>query len=100
MSNGSRSTQRDQGETYHDHTIPLPKEIRRVEIHHTDYCIKGFSFFDKDWLPIYKIGLTIPGWDVETVLLSEDEVIVGVKAKLHPDWQSVYTDFQFEIGRA
>jgi hypothetical protein len=46
-------------------------------------------------LPIYKIGLTIPGWDVETVLLAENEVIVGVKAKLHPDWQSVYTDFQF-----
>ncbi len=31
--------------------------------------------------------------DTEIVLLEENEVIVGVVAKLHPNWQSCYTDF-------
>jgi hypothetical protein len=31
-------------------------KIRRVTIHYDDDCIGGFSFFDKDWALLWKIG--------------------------------------------
>ena len=75
------------------------KIIRKVNIHYyNDNHIYGFQFFDKDGLTIYQIGDT-RAWNVETVLIAEDEVIVGVACKLHTDSQSLYTDFQFQIAR-
>ncbi len=68
------------------------KKIRSVTIHHYN-CINGFSFFDKDGELLWEHGDTYPGWNKETVLLAEDEVIVGVVAKLLPNYQSVYTGF-------
>jgi len=55
----------------------------------------GFSFFDKDGTLIFKIGDTWKGNNKETIQIGEDERIVGVKAKLYKDDQSVYmyTDF-------
>ena len=67
-------------------------KIRSVDIHHVE-SIVGFSFFDKDGALLWKIGDTTPGYEKETVLLEENEVIVGVVAKLHPANQCVYTDF-------
>ncbi len=73
--------------------------IRSVNIYHhnCDY-IEGFSFFDKDRKLLCKIGGIEPWMTVDTVLIAENEVIVGVVAKLYPGYQDMYTDFQFQIG--
>ncbi len=68
-------------------------KIRRVTIYH-DYRIRGFKFFDKDGALLWKIGVTTdPICDLETVLLAENEVIVGVVAKLYSRYKTVYTEF-------
>ncbi len=104
LSNGTRSTQRDDRWPT-DYTLMIPKgalkKIRRVTIHYwaNDY-IDGVSFFDKDGALLWKIGYTGVSYqkETETVVLAENEVIVGVVAKLRSGYQSVYTDFQFQIA--
>ncbi len=85
-------------------------KISRVTIHYyTSEYICGFSFFDKDGALLYKIGKTWSDLKKETVVLAENEVIVGVVAKLYQGDQSAYTyciqgdqsaytDFQFVIA--
>ncbi len=68
-------------------------KIRSVKIYHNTYSIGGFSFFDKNGAQLWKIGKTESGLSKETVMLKENEVIVGVVAKLLPGYQSRYTDF-------
>jgi hypothetical protein len=103
LSNGTRSTQRDRYKpTKYDHMIPrdaIPK-IHRVTIYYYEYrnCIVGFSFFDKDGALLWEIGRTYSRLEKGTVLLAENEVIVGVVAKHTSYSQSVYTDFQFQIA--
>ena len=67
-------------------------KIRRVTIH-DNYGIGGFSFFDKDGALLWKHGDTWSVFKKETVEIAENEVIVGVVAKLASDSQSMYTDF-------
>ncbi len=67
-------------------------KIRSVTIKYTDR-IHGFSFFDKDGVEIWEHGDTRSWLKKETVVLAENEVIVGVVAKLVLDRQSSYTDF-------
>ncbi len=60
------------------------KRIRSVTIHHYDGYICGFQFFDKDGALLWKIGFTTESYlKKETVLVAENEVIVGVIAKLY-----------------
>ncbi len=95
MSNGTQSIQRDEWAlTDYTHMIQTVaiKRTRSVSIHHWE-CIRGFSFFDKDGALLWKIGKTWLGWSKETVELAENEVIVGVAAKLWMKEQSAYTDF-------
>ena len=67
--------------------------IRSVTIHYLVH-IDGFSFLDKDGLPLWKIGFTDSSeWGRSEVLLAENEVIIGVVCKLYPGEQSTYTDF-------
>ncbi len=74
------------------------KKIRSVNIHYGS-CIHGFSFLDKEGTLLWEIGDTDSDWDdVDTVLLAENEVIVGVVAKLSSVCQSSYTSFQFQIA--
>ena len=74
-------------------------KIGSVTIHYyINHCIFGFSFFDKDGALLYKIGLTESYMKQETVLLEDNEVIVGVVAKLYSGRQSIYTDFQLQIA--
>ncbi len=70
-------------------------KIRSVTIHYFGTsCIGGFSFFDKDGALLWEIGCTTgSGLKKETVVLEENEVIVGVVAKLYKRYQSAYTDF-------
>ena len=74
----------------------VPKRIKSVEIYHSGYIL-GFQFFDKDHTLIWKIGGTNPAHEVSTVVLAENEVLVGVAAKLFPGGNSIYTNFQFQI---
>ena len=74
-------------------------KIRSVNIHHDNRWITGFSFFDKDGALLWEIGYTTARLTVETVILAENEVIVGVVAKLCPGKNILlYTDFQFQIA--
>ena len=76
-------------------------KIRSVQIFYSSW-IRGFKFFDKDGALIWKVGYCY-GWplnDVKTVMLAENEVIIGVVAKLRSGffygvYESSYTDFQF-----
>ncbi len=73
------------------------KNIRSVTIHHEHCYIVGFSFLDKEGALIWKIGDIKPWINVKTVLIGENEVIVGVVAKLFKQrgvqYQTLYTDF-------
>ncbi len=69
------------------------KKIRSVTIHDNNRFISGFCFFDKDGELLWEIGMNRSGLKKETVLLAENEVIVGVVAKLYSNYQSCYTDF-------
>ena len=96
LSNGTRSAQRDEGYTYYDHMMPADahNKIRSVTIYHDEKGINGFKFFDKDGALLWDVGYTTWSEKIkETVVLGENEVIVGVSAKLFGDWQSKYTDF-------
>ncbi len=102
LSNGDRSTQRDKGKTYSDYMIPADalNKIRRVAIHYLpNECIRGFSFFDKDGALLWEHGWIQSWLKQETVEIAENEKIIGVKAKLLTDDLSIYTDFQFLIGK-
>ena len=63
LSNGDRSTQRDEKYPFdHTHMIPADalKRLRSVTIHYfSDDWIRGFSFFDKDGALLWKIGATV-----------------------------------------
>ncbi len=68
--------------TYYDHIIPNDAlmMIRSVIVSHNRDSITGFSFFDKEGKLIKKIGLTGTYWNEKTLLIEEDEVIIGVLA--------------------
>jgi hypothetical protein len=74
--------------------------IRSISIHYySNYSIMGFAFFDKEGALLWDIGdTTWLGLKVETVLVAETEVIIGVVAKLVPGSQSLYSDFQFQVA--
>ncbi len=96
MSNDTRSAQRDEKyPTKYSFMIPTDarNKIRSVTIHHENFCIAGFRFFDKDGALIWEIGYIEPWLKKETVVLAENEVIVGVVSKLASGFLSVYTDF-------
>ena len=80
----------------------IPKDalhkIRSVTIPN-DNAIFGFSFFDKDGALLWEIGWTNPDFKKETVEIAENERIIGVKVKLWRKCQSIYTDWQFQIGK-
>jgi hypothetical protein len=85
LSNGTRSNQTDK--TFYDHMMPegSHKKIRSVEIYHYTYGnILGFMFYDKEGALLWRIGIC-GGTDinVKTVLVAENEVIIGVVGKMH-----------------
>ncbi len=84
LSNGCRFQQKQAGVTWHDKMMPegAYKKIRSVRIYDNDISIIGFCFFDKDGKQIWMIGDNYQGYDVRTVLIKDNEVIVGVKAKV------------------
>ena len=97
LSNGDRSNQSDKDyPTSKTQIMPegAHKRIKSVDIiYNNNRCIYGFQFFDKENKFIWQIGTT--GSNVETVVLADNEVIIGVVAKLFPGVKSAYSDFQF-----
>jgi len=94
LSNGARSTQlTGRKQTGYNFMIPAGalKRIRSVAIHRGWRYIEGFSFFDKDRTLLWEIGWG--DYEKELVLLEENEVIVGVVAKLWKNGKRGYTDF-------
>ncbi len=91
LSNGRRSQQKG---TYYTHMLPHDSRIRSVDIFHSKCLIVGFQFFDLQLRLIFEIGNTNSGF--ETVVLADNEVIIGVVARLCE--QAIYTDFQFQIA--
>ena len=91
LSNGVQSTQHDKYyTTKYTHMIPKDalNRIRSVIVFHSPKlrCICGFSFFDKDKKLLWKHGYTTDKDDKqETVVLEENQVIIGVTAKVWPD---------------
>ncbi len=96
LSNGDTSQQRDErGPTGYVFLMPAgsPNKIRSVSIYYGIY-IQGFSFFDKEGALLWGIGNTESYRPAETVLIAENEMIIGVVCKLDirpPHW--LYTDF-------
>ena len=88
LSNGERSKIGENSEqdliTDYYHMIPADAlhKIRSVTIYYFG-SICGFSFFDKDGALLWKHGYTYSGLREDTVLLEENEVILGVVAKLY-----------------
>ena len=113
MSNGEKSRQREEGMKFYPFMIPenVTKGIRSVEIYYRsndlyyvkkrdrydgDLIVTGFVFYDGEMSVIWKIGKNVSKATIKnfhTVKMKENEVIIGVVAKLHPKWQSAYTDF-------
>jgi hypothetical protein len=81
LSNGDRSQQRDASMIYYDHMFPAGchNKIRSVFIY-SSVIAQGFSFYDKEGELLWSIG-EIEG-RMESVLIEENEVIVGVVCKL------------------
>ena len=72
------------------------KIIRSVRIHSSN-CISGFLFFDKDGSIIQEIGHTNTQTS-DTVLLDENEIIVGAVFK-YDQSSKVNTNWQFKIAK-
>ncbi len=99
LSNEQRSQQKDQGQTYYPHLLPEGAAVSSIDIYYytTNPRVRGFEFFDKKHTLIMKIG-SIAG-PKQTVVLADNEVIIGVIAKLVSGNQSLYSNFQFQIGK-
>ena len=84
LSNGDRSYQRDKGEKYSTHLMPEGafERIKSVHIYYMS-CMAGFKFLDREGSTIWQIGkITWSSLKIETVVLENNEVIVGVVAQL------------------
>ncbi len=99
LSNGARSAQRDEYYMYFTHMLPegSHKKIRSVNIYYGSFIL-GLEFFDQNKAKLCEIGYVDSNDSVKTVVVAENEVIVGVVAKLFSGTQSCYTDFQFQIA--
>ena len=58
LSNGARTYQKDDGQKYYTHMMPVNSKIKSVDIYQDNSCIYGFQFFDLDHKSIFKIGGT------------------------------------------
>ena len=98
--NGERSNQMDEGYlTKFPFMMPKDAKIKTIDLFLNQKCLFGFKFYDKNKKQIFQIGYTADQkLIVETEVLADNEVIFGVVAKVYPGYQSVYTDFQFQIG--
>ena len=79
----------------YDYFLPQNKRITAVTIYYVE-CIRGFRFHLSDG----------SNWDIgwiygqtETIDIADNEVIVGFKAKSHPNCPALYVEWQFITAR-
>ncbi len=81
----------------YDYFLPQNNRITKVTIYY-DGCISGFRFHlshGSNWC----IGCQVGYGKNETVEIADNEVIVGFKAKSHPDCPAEYVEWQFITAR-
>ncbi len=79
----------------YDYSLPQNKRITAVTIYYFQ-IIYGFRFHLSDGSE-WHIGI-VEG-DTVTVDIADNEVIVGFKAKSHPDCPAMYVEWQFITAR-
>ncbi len=79
----------------YDYYLPHSNKITAVTIYH-GYIILGFRFHLSDGSN-WDIGMIAAHY--ETVDISDNEVIVGFKAKSDPDCPALYVEWQFITAR-
>ena len=72
--------------------MPEGAKIRSLDIYYDD-IIRGFQFLDKEGKIVFEIGYTPGHFANNSVMLAENEVIVGVVAYLVPGFQTTYNNF-------
>ena len=79
----------------YDYFLPQNNRITAVTIYYNQ-IIRGFRFHLSDGSN-WDIGMIDVDrqFDTETVVIADNEVIVGFKAKSHPDCPAVYVEWQF-----
>ena len=77
----------------YDYFLPQNNKITAVTIYY-DYYITGFRFHLSDGSN-WDIGCQFSYGEKVTVDIADNEVIVGFKAKSHPDCPAVYVEWQF-----
>ena len=55
--------------------------------------IEGFSFYDKDDKLLYTVGNSGRSYNRETVIIAENEIMIGVIATLHPGLETGFSNF-------
>ena len=70
------------------------RKIRSVKIYWDNFSMNSLIFFDKDGKELWKIGTFFYADIVETVDVAENEVIIGLVARLKFHNHSELTDFQ------
>ncbi len=83
--NGTHSRQDKEHLKFYTCLMPddVPYKCKTVDVFHNNYKVIGFKFFDKYKNLVFEIGMT-SSWKV-AVVLAENEVIVGVVAKLQSE---------------
>ncbi len=81
----------------YDYFLPQNKRIIKVTIFHK-LTITGFRFHLSDGSE-WKIGHLEEWRQTVTVKIADNEVIVGFKAKSHPDCPARYVEWQFITAR-
>ena len=77
----------------YDYFLPNSNRITAVTIYYFDF-IRGFRFHLSDGSE-WDIGVVSGLAKTETVNIADNEVIVGFKAKSHPNCPAVYVEWQF-----
>ena len=77
--------------------------IKRVVIYYS-HLVDGFQFFDKNNTPLLlgdefdEMTIGLHG-KTETVVLEDNEIIVGIVATKNHQSDEQFTDFQFQIAK-
>ena len=66
------------------------RKIRSATIHYSEFCVEGFSFFDKDEKPIWQILATDSQLQKKQVPIADTEVIIGVSYKLNAVHRTIF----------
>ena len=69
------------------------KKTRKVQIYYFgkhNNC--GFKFFDKNSVQLFEVGLFFLN-EFKEVAIEENQQIIAIVARLHPKYNSAYTDF-------